>query len=98
MHHLLDAYQRLKTHAGDLDVVMPMYNLIEYSKNYSEISDSLLNYYRGKSNGSIVGDTNYSIRSSKFFDYKTGIAGKLEGPNTKKKFGIAMPLKYLSDF
>ena len=32
--------------AEDLDVVMPMYNLLEYSKNYSKTSDSLWNYYR----------------------------------------------------
>ena len=27
--------------AKDIDVVMPMYNLLEYSDNYSEISGSL---------------------------------------------------------
>ena len=32
--------------AEDLDVVMPMYNLLEYSKNYRKITGSLLNYYR----------------------------------------------------
>ena len=30
----------------DLDVVMPMYILLEYSKNYSKTSVSLWNYYR----------------------------------------------------
>ena len=29
---------------GDLDIVMPMYNLLEYSDNYSERSRSLWNY------------------------------------------------------
>ena len=29
---------------GDLDAVMPMYNLLEYSDNYSERSRSLWNY------------------------------------------------------
>ena len=32
----------------DLDVVMPMYNLLEYSDNYSVGSGSLRNYYREK--------------------------------------------------
>ena len=29
----------------DLDVVMPMYNLLEYSKNYGKTTGSLWNYY-----------------------------------------------------
>ena len=32
--------------AEDLDVVMPMHNLLEYSKNYSKTAGSLWNYYR----------------------------------------------------
>ena len=32
--------------AGDLDVAMPMYNLLEYSKNYKKTTGSLWNYYR----------------------------------------------------
>ena len=32
--------------AKDIDVVMPMYNLIEYSDNYSKSSGSLWQYYR----------------------------------------------------
>ena len=31
--------------AGDLDLVMPMYNLLEYSKNYRKTLGSLYNYY-----------------------------------------------------
>ena len=30
----------------DLDVVMPLYNLLRYSKDYSLTSGSLSNYYR----------------------------------------------------
>ena len=30
----------------DLDVAMPMYNLLEYSKNYKKTTISLWNYYR----------------------------------------------------
>ena len=36
----------LINNAEDLDVVMPMYNLIEYSKNYRKTTGSLWNYYR----------------------------------------------------
>ena len=32
--------------AEDLKVVMPMYNLLEYSKNYEKTTGSLRNYYR----------------------------------------------------
>ena len=32
--------------ADDLDIVMPMYNLLEYSKNYKKSIGSLYNYYR----------------------------------------------------
>ena len=36
----------LTENAEDLDVVMPKYNFLEYSKNYSKTSGSLRNYYR----------------------------------------------------
>ena len=36
----------LINNAEDLDIVMPMYNLLEYSQNYSMTSGSLWNYYR----------------------------------------------------
>ena len=38
--------------AEDLDVVMPMYNLLKYSKNYRKITGSLWNYYRDERNSS----------------------------------------------
>ena len=40
--------------AKDLDVTMPMYNLIEYSHNYSEKSGGLLQYYKNKPNVSLA--------------------------------------------
>ena len=60
---------------------MPMYNLIEYNKDYSKTSVSLWNYYRDEPNTGAVGDINYSIRGSKSFDYKTSITGRLDGNN-----------------
>ena len=42
--------------AEDLDIVMPMYNLLEYSKNYSNIQiGSSWNYYRDE----LTDETNY---------------------------------------
>ena len=40
--------------ATDLDVVMPIYNSIEYSNNYLETSGSLWQYYWDDSYGNIV--------------------------------------------
>ena len=37
--------------ADDLDIVMPMYNLLEYSKNYRKTIGSLYNYYRDELGG-----------------------------------------------
>ena len=51
--------------AEDLDVVMLICNLIEYSQNYSKTSGSLWNYYRDEPNSTMVGDINFSIRNSK---------------------------------
>ena len=42
-----------------LDIVMPMYNSIEYSKNYSKTTGSLWNYYRGEPNSGAVENINY---------------------------------------
>ena len=39
--------------AQDIDIVMPMYNLIEYSDNYSKISGSLWQYYKDDPNDNI---------------------------------------------
>ena len=87
--------------AEDLDIVMPMYNLLEYSKNYSKTTGSFWNYYRDEPNSGLGGNNNnvnYSIKDSKSFDYKTSITEKLENSNTEKEVGIFVPLKYLSNF
>ena len=48
--------------AEDLDVVMPMYNLFEYSKNYRKTTVSLWNYYRDEPNNGT--DNNNNITHS----------------------------------
>ena len=67
----------LMDNAEDLDIVMPMYNLIEYSKNYRKTTGSLWNYYRDEPDSGAVGNINYSFKDSNFFDYKTSITGKI---------------------
>ena len=59
--------------AEDLDIVMPMYNLLEYSKNYSKTTGSFWNYYRDEPNSGVNNNINYSIKDSKSFDYKASI-------------------------
>ena len=39
--------------AEDLDTIMSMYNLLEYSKNYSKTTGSFWNYYRDKPNSGV---------------------------------------------
>ena len=87
--------------AEDLDIVMPMYNLIEYCKNYSKTTGSFSNYDRDEPNsglGAADKNINYSIKDSKSFDYKANITGKLEGSNTEIEVGIVVSLKHLSNF
>ena len=54
--------------AEDLNVVMPMYNLLEYSKNYRKTTGSLWNYYRDE-------PSNPLSSNSESFKYKTSITG-----------------------
>ena len=59
--------------AEDLDVVMPMYNLLEYSKSYRKTTGSLWNYYRDEPNSGVNNGITYSIMGSKSFDYKANV-------------------------
>ena len=81
---------------------MPIYNLLEYSKNYRKTTCSLQNYYRDepsnprsfnpesfKYNSSITGNTYNLVAGDD--DYDANKVGKNE---TK----VAVPLKLLSSF
>ena len=63
--------------ADDLDIVMPMYNLLEYSKNYRKTIGSLYNYYRDELNNdaNCANFANNNVVSSEAFKYKTKIIG-----------------------
>ena len=60
--------------AKDIDVVMLIYNLIEYSNNYSKTSGSLWQYYRDEPND--------NISNSEPFHFKVKKTGKSD--NNKK--------------
>ena len=87
--------------AEDLDVVLPMYNLLEYSKNYRKTTGSLWNNYRDKPN-SPIGDNNitHSILNSESFDYKANFMenGVTHDNLTKNDVKIVAPLKHLINF
>ena len=51
--------------ALDLDIVMPMYNLLEYSENFCILSVSLWNYYRDE-----IGDVDDKASEGRSFKYK----------------------------
>ena len=51
--------------AEDLDIVMPIYNLLEYSDNYSLTSESLWNYYRDEINDDENKNVNHRINDNK---------------------------------
>ena len=63
--------------ADDLDIVIPMYNLLEYSKNYRKTIGSLYNHYRGELNNdaNLHNFANNNVISSNSFQYKNKIIG-----------------------
>ena len=69
---------------------MPMYNLIEYSDNYSKTSGSLWQYYKD--------DPNDNITQSESFKSKIKITGKTPAAGNTKNVEIAVSLRYLSNF
>ena len=69
---------------------MSMYNLIEYSGNYSETSGSLWQYYRDEPNDNLA--------DSESFKSKIKITGKNSAAGNEKHVEIMVPLKYLSNY
>ena len=78
-----------------INITMPMYNLIEYSDNYSDTSGSLWDFKRDETvnNVDVANDDN-----APSFKYKASIIGNTETNGTKKGVKRAVPLKYLSNF
>ena len=71
--------------AHDIDIVMPMYNLIEYSDNYSKTSGSLWQYCKD--------DPNHNLTDSESFKSKVKIIGKTPNNRNTKVVEIIVPLK-----
>ena len=71
---------------------MPIYNLIEYSDNYSKTSGSLWQYYKDEPNDNIV--------NSESFKSKIKTTGKTPVAGNTKDVEIIVPLKlyHLSNF
>ena len=74
---------------------MTIFNLIEYSDNYSDTSGSLWGFKRDEitNNANVTNDDN-----APSFKYKVNLITNTEADGTKKGVKIAAPLKYLSNF
>ena len=85
--------------AKDIDIVMPMYNLIEYCDNYSKTSGSLWQYCKDipavDNNNAIVNFANNKLTDS--FNFKVKMTGQTGNDGTKN-VEIMVPIKYLSNF
>ena len=83
-----------------IDIVMPMYNLIEYSDNYSKTSGSLWQYCKDipavNNNGDIV-NFNGDDNATNSFSFKAKITSQTND-NGVINVEIMVPLKYLSNF
>lgn len=85
--------------AEDLDLVKPMYNLIEHSSNCSDTTVSLQFYSNGEANNFCANITNTNAFNS--FKYKAKLFENTlanENNSIPKNGTIVVPLKYLSDF
>ena len=76
--------------AKGMNIVMHMYNLIEYSDNYVKTTGSLWQYFRDEPNDNLA--------DSESFKSKIKITGKTPNDDNEKDVEIMVPLKYLSNF
>ena len=84
--------------AENVDIAMPMYNLIEYSDNYQDSSATLYQYKRDEPPDDSA--NNLTQNNSTSFDYKIKLLGNPEIANNvaRRNVKIVVPLKYLSNF
>ena len=69
--------------AKDIDIVMAVYNLIEYNDNYSKTSVSLQKYYKD--------DPNVNLADSQLFKFKVKITGNTPLDSNTKDVEIIVP-------
>ena len=86
--------------AKQIDIVMPMHNLIEYSNNYSKTSGCLWQNYKDipavDDGCGIVGFNGANATYS--FNFKTKITGQTDNNGEINNIEIMVPLKYLGNF
>ena len=89
--------------AENLDIVMPMYNLIEYSDNYQDSSATLYQYKRDEPpENNAVADL--TANNSDSFKYKIKLLGNINQLAAdaarvgRLNVKVVVPLKYLSNF
>ena len=85
--------------AENLDITMPMYNLMEYSDNYQDSSATLYQYKRDEPpEANAVADL--TVNNSSSFKYKVELLGNqvLDGNITIRSVKAVVPLKYLSNY
>ena len=85
--------------AENLDIVMPMYNLMEYSDNYQDSSATLYQYKRDETPEANAID-NLIVDNSNSFKYKVSLLGNpvVADNIAKRSAKVVIPLKYLSNF
>ena len=85
--------------AENLDIVIPMYDLIEYLDNYQDSSGTLYQYKRDEPP---EGDPipNLAVANSSSFKYKVELLGDPVVANNiaRRNVKVIVPLKYLSNF
>ena len=89
--------------AENLDIIMLMYSLIEYSDNYADSSGSLYQFKRDESPMNDAGNSNnVALENLRFFKYKESLLGKAADADgndrSLKNTKIVVPLKYLCIF
>ena len=85
--------------AENLDIVMPLYNFVEYSDNYQDSSATLYQYKRDEPpEADAVADLTADNSSS--LQYKVSLLGNpnLDGAIAKISVKVVVPLNYLSNF
>ena len=83
----------------NLDIIMPMYNLLKYSDNYVHSSASLWQLRRDEQNITAAGIPNaVTTDNSSSFKYKSSLLGAPNATGVLNGVKIVVPLKYLSNF
>ena len=83
-----------------IDIIMLIYNLIEYSDNYSKTSRSLWQYCKDISAVNDNGDIVYfnGANATDSFNFKTKITAQTDDDGQINNVAIMVPLKYLINF